>query len=56
MAVSIVPLWNWNVTTGYAVAVADSFNRTFMELKSQQYIRSRGTLSSFNRTFMELKF
>ena len=31
--VLIVPLWNWNVAPADSIQEAESFNRTFMELK-----------------------
>ena len=33
-AVLIVPLWNWNISAEEPGTGIESFNRTFMELKS----------------------
>ena len=33
IVVLIVPLWNWNYADKLAKSIADSSNRTFMELK-----------------------
>ena len=55
-AVLIVPLWNWNRATSKADGFADSFNRTFMELKCRSIQSMSNIRISFNRTFMELKW
>ena len=53
--VSIVPLWNWNVSCSMHCIHIHSFNRTFMELKSRRGLQVSRFGSCFNRTFMELK-
>ena len=45
--VSIVPLWNWNMTRAALSANGKGFNRTFMELKSL----SNALNSSSKRSF-----
>ena len=39
----------------FVLFVVSCFNRTFMELKPNLYLRGADLYSSFNRTFMELK-
>ncbi len=53
--VSIVPLWNWNAFTFLIGELHRGFNRTFMELKCQNWLPRNNQTCSFNRTFMELK-
>ena len=54
--VLIVPLWNWNERCALACFSSYSFNRTFMELKSQAFADPPTPEKGFNRTFMELKY
>ena len=56
LQVSIVPLWNWNTWEVVQIRCnTNSFNRTFMELKSDSKSYYYAVGSGFNRTFMELK-
>ena len=53
--VSIAPLWNWKVTTGYAVAVAGTFQSHLYGIESVHDNIFFRWIIRFNRTFMELK-
>ena len=55
-AVLIVPLWNWKVTKGYAVAVAETVLIVpLWNWKSSRPEAVEGVAVGLNCTFMELK-